>query len=118
MGFAKMVFIAVFQEVRYASRRRKSNRVDSVSKIVIIVLLLAMIVSLGVGLYHLLKTPDENDKGDKVVKALTWRIGIWVVLFVFILSAVKLGWIEPSNSVHPLKFNEEQQQRIDDQNKN
>jgi ABC-type dipeptide/oligopeptide/nickel transport system permease component len=89
--------------------------VDIVSKIVIIVLLVAMIASLGVGLYHLLKSPDENDKGDKVVKALTWRIGIWAVLFVFILAAVKLGWIEPSNSVHPAKFNQEQQERIDQQ---
>ena len=86
------------------------------SKIVIVILLLAMSASLGVGLYHLLKTPDQNDKGDKVVKALTWRIGIWVVLFVFILSAVKLGWIEPSNSVHPAKFNQEQQQRMEQEN--
>jgi len=83
------------------------------SKLVIIILLLAMIASLGIGLFHLLKTPDETDKGDKVVKALTWRIGIWAVLFIFILAGVKLGWIEPSNSVHPAKFNQEQQKRID-----
>jgi len=56
------------------------------STIVIVVLLLAMLVSLGVGLFHLLKSPDEQDKGDKVVKALTWRIGIWVVLFTFIVT--------------------------------
>jgi len=86
------------------------------STIVIILLLLAMLASLGVGLFHLLKSPDETDKGDQVVKALTWRIGIWVVLFVFILAAVKLGWIKPSNSVHPQKFNEAQQQRIDAEN--
>ncbi len=85
------------------------------SKIVIIVLLLAMIASLGVGLFHLLKTPDERDTGDKLVKSLTWRIGIWVVLFVFILLSMKMGWITPSSSVHPQKFNEEQQQRIDEE---
>jgi len=88
------------------------------STIVIVVLLLAMLVSLGVGLFHLLKSPDEQDKGDKVVKALTWRIGIWVVLFTFIIAAMKLGWIKPSNSVHPQKFNEAQQERIDKQNSN
>ncbi len=86
------------------------------STIVIVVLLLAMFASLGVGLFHLLKSPDENDKGDQVVKALTWRIGIWVVLFMFIVAAVKLGWITPSNSVHPQKFNEAQKERIDAQN--
>lgn len=80
---------------------------------VIIVLLLAMIASLGVGLFHLLKTPDERDSGDKLVKALTWRIGIWVVLFGFIFLSIKMGWIIPSNSIHPEKFNQEQQLRID-----
>ena len=85
------------------------------SKIVIVVLLVAMIASLGVGLYHLLKTPDERDSGDKLVKSLTWRIGIWVVLFGFILLSVNQGWIKPSNSVHPAKFNEAQQKRIDQQ---
>lgn len=80
--------------------------------IVIVILLLAMLGSLGVGLFHLLKTPDKRDNGDKVVKALTWRIGIWVVLFGFIFLSLKMGWIEPSNSVHPQKFNESQQERI------
>ena len=84
--------------------------------IVIVILLLAMVGSLGVGLFHLLKTPDERDKGDQVVKALTWRIGIWVVLFGFIFLSVKMGWIQPSNSVHPQKFNEAQQKRIDKEN--
>ena len=83
------------------------------TKIVIIILLIAMIASLVVGLYHLLKSPDERDSGDKLVKALTWRIGIWVVLFGFIVVSIKLGWITPSNSIHPIKFNQEQQNRID-----
>jgi len=82
------------------------------SKVVIIVLLLAMIASLGAGLYHLLKTPDERDSGGKVIKSLTWRIGIWVVLFGFILLSMQMGWIKPSNSVNPVKFNEEQTERI------
>lgn len=84
------------------------------TKLVVIVLMIAMVVSLGLGLYHLLKTPDERDTGDKVVKALTWRIGIWVVLFGFILISIKAGWIKPSNSVNPERFNQEQQQRIDE----
>ena len=88
------------------------------TKYVIIVLLIAMIVSLGVGLFHLLKTPDERDSGDKLVKALTWRIGIWVFLFGFIILSLKLGWIVPSNSVHPINFNKEQSKRIDEKEAN
>ena len=87
------------------------------TKFVIIVLMLAMIISLGIGLYHLLKTPDERDAGDKVVKALTWRIGIWVVSFGFIFASIKLGWIEPSNSINAVRFNQEQQKRIDSEKK-
>ena len=86
------------------------------TKVVIIVLLLAMIVSLGVGLFHLLKSPSERDSGDKVVKALTWRIGIWVVLFGFIYLSIQMGWITPSVSINPERFNQEQQQRIDASN--
>lgn len=85
-------------------------------KFVIIGMFIAMVISLGIGLFHLLKTPDERDKGDKVVKALTWRIGIWVVLFAFIFLSMKMGWIEPSNSVNPAKYNQEQQKRIDQGN--
>ena len=83
------------------------------TKVVIVILLVAMIISLGTGLFHLLKRPDERDSGDKLVKSLTWRIGIWVVLFGFIVLAMQMGWIKPSNSVNPVKFNEAQQQRID-----
>jgi len=83
------------------------------SKVVIIVLLLAMVTSLGIGLFHLLKTPDERDSGDQLVKSLTWRIGIWVILFLFILLSVKLDWIKPSSSIHPQKFNKEQMERIE-----
>lgn len=73
-------------------------------KILIIGLLIAMIISLFSGLFHLVKQPDNKDKGGKVVNALTWRIGIWVVLFIFIVLSMKLGWIKPSNSVHPENF--------------
>tara|TARA_B110000285_G_C15085442_1_gene595958 strand:- start:1061 stop:1339 length:279 start_codon:yes stop_codon:yes gene_type:complete len=87
-------------------------------KVVIVFMLLAMVVSLGVGLYHLVKTPDERDKGDKVVKALTWRIAISAALFGFIVLAVQMGWIKPSISINPERFNDQQQQRIDIDSKN
>jgi len=81
-------------------------------KFIVIALLIVMVISLGFGLFHLLKTPDERDQGDKVIKALTWRIGIWVVLFGFIFISVKMGWVKPSNSVHPERFHQEQLKRI------
>lgn len=83
------------------------------AKTVIIILMLIMVGALGVGLYYLLKPPTEGaTSSDNLAKALTWRIGIWVVLFGFIFISIKTGWIEPSSSPHPQKFNAEQNARI------
>ena len=82
------------------------------TKIVVIVLFLAMIAALAFGLRELLKTPDETDNRSKFANALKIRIGIWVVLFGFLFLAMKMGWIKPSNSPHPANFNQEQQERI------
>jgi len=82
------------------------------TKTVIIILLIAMLVALGLGLRQLLKTPDENDNRETFYKALKWRIGIWVVLFLFIFLAVEMGWIKPSNSPDPRNFNQEQKERM------
>jgi hypothetical protein len=63
--------------------------------IVIAILIILMLSALGMGLYYLVRTPVEGDNGGSLAKALTWRIGIWVVLFGFILISIKAGWIEP-----------------------
>lgn len=86
----------------------------TMAKIIIAVLAILMLIALGMGLYYLVRTPVEGDNGGKLVKALTWRIGIWIVLFGFIFISIKAGWIEPSVSVNPEKFRAEQQSRMDD----
>lgn len=82
------------------------------AKFVIITLMISMVAALGVGLFYLLKTPEEGDTGGNLAKALTWRIGLWLVLFGFVFISIKLGWIVPSSSVHPAKFRAEQQLRL------
>lgn len=61
-------------------------------RILIILLLIAIIVSLGSGLMHL--TRGQGDSG-KLAKALTWRIGLSLVLFVALIVAGAMGWVEP-----------------------
>ena len=39
---------------------------------------------------------DGAPKTDRMLHALAWRIGLSVALFVFILVAYKLGWIQPT----------------------
>ncbi len=59
-------------------------------KIVIAIAFLLIIVSLGTALFHLVKNPQQS---DKTVKALSMRIGLSLLLFLFI--AIATGLIEP-----------------------
>ena len=80
--------------------------------VVIVIVFLLMVFVLFQGLYHMLKTPQngvENQK--KLVRSLTWRIGIWIVLFGFILLSKNMGWLDPSESLNPVNFQKEVDQR-------
>ena len=61
-------------------------------KFLIVVLLVAIVASLGSGLFHLVK--DEG-QSKRMVNALTVRIALSVVLFVLLFVAWKGGMIEP-----------------------
>jgi len=64
-----------------------------VFKYLIILMLVLIIGSLGKALYHLSRE-SPADSG-KMVKALTWRIGLSVGLFVLLMLAYYQGWISP-----------------------
>ncbi len=61
-------------------------------KLLLVVVLFVILYMLGSALFHMAK-----GKGDpeRVVKALTWRIGLSVALFALIVVAYFMGWIEP-----------------------
>jgi len=61
-------------------------------KIVIIALLLIVLISLGSAMIHLVKGKGQS---DKVVKALTWRIGLSVFIFLLLLIGQAMGLITP-----------------------
>jgi len=61
-------------------------------KIFIAIMMLAILFSLFRSLF-LLVTEKPNTK--KVVKSLSWRIGLSITLFLFIVAAIVFGWIEP-----------------------
>ena len=62
-------------------------------KYLVIVILGLIIVSLGKALFHL--SSSEPGNSAKMLKALTWRIGLSVLLFVLLFVAHSLGWIQP-----------------------
>ena len=62
-------------------------------KAVILVFLIVIIYSLGSALYYLAR--DKKNDELRVVKALSWRIGLSLLLFVLLFVAFGLGWITP-----------------------
>ncbi len=62
-------------------------------KIIITFVLIVIIGSLASALFFLIK--DTSQK-KRTLKALAVRIGISVMLFIFILFSYYMGWIEAS----------------------
>jgi hypothetical protein len=66
-------------------------------KIWIIIALVGIIGSLlAAGLFMVRGGPDEQDKAKRMANALTWRIGISVILFLSIIVSYAMGWIQPT----------------------
>jgi hypothetical protein len=57
---------------------------------------IGILASLGFALFYMLKDGrDGRAKSGGMVRALTFRIGLSVVLFLCLLVAWKLGYIQP-----------------------
>ena len=62
-------------------------------KYLVYVLLAAIIVSLGTGLYYL---RGENADSAKMLRALQVRVALSLVLIITLVAAYFLGWISPT----------------------
>jgi hypothetical protein len=55
--------------------------------------LAGIVASLGTGLFHLV---SDKGKSKRMVHALTVRVTLSVVLFLFLLLAWWQGWLQPT----------------------
>jgi hypothetical protein len=62
-------------------------------KILILLILVVVIASLGSALFYLVK--DGNRRSPRTARALTLRIGLSIALFLSLLLAYRLGFIQP-----------------------
>ncbi len=62
------------------------------TKLIIIVALIAIIGSLGSALFQLSRGTGDS---QKMLRALTWRISLSVGLFLLLLLAWRMGYIRP-----------------------
>ena len=61
-------------------------------KFVVFILLAAIVVSLGTGLFYLRR---EDADSPKMLRALEIRVGLSLVLILFHIASYFMGWIVP-----------------------
>ncbi len=67
-------------------------------KIIILILLALVLLSLGAGMFSLIK---DRVKTNRTVKFLTIRIVLSIMLFVLIGISFLMGWIQPHGVLPP-----------------
>lgn len=90
-----MVMVLLPLELLSGKNTRDFSVMTIISKALIILLLVSIFFSLGSALYYLI---TEKGNSTRIVKALTWRIALSMVLFILILIAFAFGWLTP----HPI----------------
>lgn len=63
-------------------------------KTLVIVAFIAILVSLGSALFHLVKRKD-GEESKKTAQALTFRIGLSLLLFILLFVAYATGLLQP-----------------------
>ena len=63
-------------------------------KLIVILILITILGSLGSAWYYMMK--DDSKDSDRMLKALTWRVGLSVSLFLFLMFGAYVGWFQPN----------------------
>jgi len=60
-------------------------------KLIVIILLLAIVISLGFGLFYLSK---DNQSSTRLLTALKVRVALSAVLIAFLILSYYMGWVQ------------------------
>ncbi|KPJ82333.1 MAG: hypothetical protein AMJ58_01675 [Gammaproteobacteria bacterium SG8_30] len=72
---------------------RARSRTVEPFKLLVAIVLIGIVASLGVALFHLVH--DRKGETKSMVRALTVRISLSVALFILLFIAYAAGWIQP-----------------------
>lgn len=64
------------------------------TEVLIVIVIIAILAALGFGLIGMLRGGRQGS--DKMFKSLVTRVALSVALFVFVMFAGYMGWIEPN----------------------
>jgi len=62
-------------------------------RVLVILFLIVILASLGSALFYLVR---DKGQSDRTARALTWRIGLSILLFVLLMAGYKTGIIPRS----------------------
>lgn len=66
-------------------------------KVAIVIALIAIVAALAsAGVFMMREGRDGRPKSGKMMRALAWRVGLSVLLFLCIVGAYQMGWIQPT----------------------
>lgn len=65
-------------------------------KYLIALAFVAIVLSLGSALFFMLRGRQAPAQGARMARALAFRVGFSILLFVCILISWKMGWIQPT----------------------
>lgn len=72
------------------------KKVANLGKPIVIAALILILITLGSGLYFMMK---DDDNSDRLAKALTWRVIVSVSLFIFLMVGHYFGWFQPNTQL-------------------
>ncbi len=75
------------------------------AKIVILILLVAIVASLGAAMFSMMR---DKGRGTGTVKALTYRVAIWAFLLLLIVAGLYTGWLKPGGSLQQAALHNQQ----------
>lgn len=66
-------------------------------KVLIVIALVAIVAALvSAGVFMMREGRSGQPKSGKMMRALAWRVGLSVLLFLCIVGAYRMGWIQPT----------------------
>ncbi|MDF1629058.1 MAG: twin transmembrane helix small protein [Alcanivoracaceae bacterium] len=68
-------------------------------KVLALLLLAAAVVALFSGLNSMVRGQSAD---GRTVRALAWRVGLSLLVFLFLILSMYMGWVEP----HDVRYNE------------
>jgi hypothetical protein len=77
--------------------RIKKCSEGSLMEILIVIVIIAILVALGFGLIGMVKGGQQGS--DKMFKSLVTRVTLSIVLFLFVIFAGYMGWIQPNTVI-------------------